>query len=206
MIETLRKNEAVILYGQFSSIDDDEKKKGVEFLETEYKLEKNEYPFRSPDFNPTAALWSAEIIYKVAQLILYREHKSEELTHLLPPFAGELTDSAMLSADLCLRFLPEMLEQLKLIDSQDSLIVLLEGYLHQWHYSGIGATTEIEELDFSIITSNACLFQLYCNRIIDKKQLNFANHPQMSERIKASLGIYHQTFWKELTTSTNLYE
>ena len=104
----------------------------------------------------------------------------------------------MLSADLCLRFLTPMISQLKLMNPEDKLVEILEGFLHQWHYSGINSSLEIEQLDFQIAHSNKCLEQLYINRIIEYKNKRLAKLANWKGLIKANLSIFSKEYWSAL--------
>lgn len=198
MIKQVRRQEDIMLYGNILTIDQLESIETVEFLRNEYELEALEYPYNVPPFDEEAALWAAKTVYISAQLILYRENRNTELSVLLPEFSAEITPSAILSADLCLRFLPDMLIQLKLIDSEDPLIALQESLLTLWHYSGVRYALNIEMLDFEKINMDACLRQLYTNRIIEYKKIHLAKHPAFKEGIAADMGMYSHVFWNDL--------
>ncbi|OFY83686.1 MAG: hypothetical protein A3F72_12795 [Bacteroidetes bacterium RIFCSPLOWO2_12_FULL_35_15] len=203
-IQTLRKQEEIILFGNILLINDTEASEVVEFLKIEYHQEALEYPFEVPDFDADAALWAAKTIYTCTQLVLYRENRVSDLAFLLPDFSNELTPSAILSCDLCYRFMPEILVQLKIIDSEDDILPILEKQLLLWHYSGIHYPLETEKLDFQTISSNNCLQQLYMNRIIEYKKINLAKHQACKSWIEANLGIFTQDFWNELKLEKNI--
>jgi MoxR-vWA-beta-propeller ternary system domain bpX4 len=199
MIENLRQNEDVMLYNNVLKISKIEAQNTTEFLKKEYQKESLNFPFTPPNFDLNAVLWAAKSVYIAAQLILYRENKTEDIPALLPKFEGEITPASILSADLCLRFLPDMLTQLKFFDSQDLLVKVLEEKLQIWHYSGVNYTLEIDKLDFTNIDSNECLRQLYINRIIENKKIHLAKLPPFKDNILANLGIYGKKFWKEFS-------
>ena len=201
MIQTLRRHEEVMLYGNVPE-NDSESNEVISLLREEYNLESIAYPFQTPGYNSNASLWAAKTVYVAAQLILYRENKETDLTVLLPEYLYEIDESAMLSADLCLRFLPDMIKQLKLIDSEDVLNSVLENILIKWHYSGVNYPLDVKKLDFTMITPHTCLHQLYINRIIENKNIALAEHVVWSEPIKAQFGIYSQSFWKEFIGTT----
>jgi hypothetical protein len=201
MIQTLRWHEEIMLYANVPESDADSNEV-ISFLKDEYSQESIAYPFQIPDYNSNASLWAAKIVYVAAQLILYRKNKESDLTILLPEYLYEIDESAMLSADLCLRFLPDMINQLKMIDSEDALINVLENILIKWHYSGTNFPLDAQKLDFAMITPNTCLHQLYINRIIENKNVALADHMLWSEHIKAQFGIYSQSFWKEFKGTT----
>lgn len=196
MIKALRKNEEVILFANILEINEKEVSKLKEFLTNEYEEEKLDYPFKPPNFDVEAALWSAKIIYISAQLILYRKHDNTELEHLLPIENLEINASTMISVDLCLRFMPIMLQELKIIDSEDPLIKILERILKRWHYSSINYTLENREIEKGNFTSKS-FKQLYINRIVVSKNIKMAKEEPFYTWIKADLGIYEKELWND---------
>jgi hypothetical protein len=197
-IEHLRISEEIILYTNLPYISVEQENLTIAFLEKEYANESTHYPYTPPAFNALAALWGAKTIYYASQLILYRENKGKDLPILLPAYTDEQNASAILSADLCLRFLSQILDQIKVIDLDDLIIPLLEGHLQQWHYSAIGYNLNPEMLNFGPILENNSLKQLYINRIIENKSKTLAELTHLNEYVKASMGNYSSLFWKDL--------
>jgi hypothetical protein len=203
MIQNLRKHEDVLLYDNILNTTVEDEKEVVDFLNEEYSLEALNHPYQSPEFNSHASLWAAKTVYISAQLILYRENKDADLSTLLPGFTSEVNTAAVLSADLCLRFLPDLIIQLKLIDSEDALIQVLEATLKQWHYSSVRYTQDIDLLDFAVVNSDPCLHQLYCNRIVQQRSMALAKHPVFYDSIRSQLGIYGSELWNEFSLSNH---
>lgn len=196
MIQHLRKNEEVMLYSDdLLPVSNTEQRMIVAFLADEFKMESVTYPVNTIHFEPKAALWAAQTIYTAAQLILYRKNEEKVLTTLFPDFPEKITDSALLSADLCLRFLPEILRQIKLIDMEDELIVILEKHLTKWHYSGISYPLPIDLLDFEPILAHPYLIQMYVDKVIALKRLDLAHHPALTAYVRASMGMYSPELW-----------
>lgn len=198
VIIRLRLEEEILLLGNILYTSEEEEKLVLEFLSNEYERECLEYPYEPPLFENAAALWAAKTVYIAAQLILYRQNTEKDLEKLLPAYQGEINSAAMLSADLCLRFLTPMISQLKLMNPEDKLVEILEGFLHQWHYSGISYSLELEQLDFQIAHSNKCLEQLYINRIIEYKNKRLAKLPEWEGLVKANLSIFSKEYWSTL--------
>ncbi len=196
MIKALRKNEEVILFANILEINKKEVSKLKDFLTNEYEQEKLDYPFNPPNFDVEAALWSAKIIYMSAQLILYRKHDNAELEQLLPTENLEINASTMISVDLCLRFMPIMLQELNIIDSEDPLIEILEKTLKRWHYSGINYGLENREINKTNF-ANKSFRQLYINRIVASKNIKMAKTEPFYTWIKADLGIYGKELWND---------
>jgi len=202
MIESLRKQEDVLLHDNFLSVTDLENESVSEFLENEYELESLNYPFDPPLFHSMAALWAAQTVYITAQLLLCRTKEEQELQTLFPIATFEVNASTMLSVDLCLRFLPQLIHELRAIDSDDSLIEILDRLMHTWHFSGISHSLNIEKLDLHPIFDSQCLQQLYLNRITDYQNIDLALHPQFVSYIKGNLGLYKKEYWKTFNIAT----
>jgi hypothetical protein len=196
MIRNLRQNEQIMLYGHILEITDADAQAVRDFLKGEYDQESLGYPENVPSFDSGAALWAAQTIYIAAQLILYRENQEKDLSLLLPDYQSPPTAGGMLSADLCLRFLPQMITQLKNIDSEDALIGVLERKLIYWHYSGVAHPMDVDQLDFSVV-DDPSMKQMYAERVIDYRKLSLALHPSLGEYISAQLGLYGHTLWKD---------
>lgn len=204
MVRQLRRHEEIVLYQNIFEIKDGETEAVAAFLKAEYLEESIEYPFEIPIFNIEAATWAAKTIYIAAQLLLYRKNKVEDLPSLLQAFPTKPTSDSILSADLCLRFLPDILVELKIIDSSDPLIEILEKILHQWHYSGVNYNLDIEQLDFAPISDHPCLLQLYCNRVVQYKKLHLANLPALQDSISANLGTHGNELWKDFNKKVEI--
>ena len=191
----LRTIEQIILYDKVMKISAQEEKETMELLQDEYEKEALDYPFQAPDFDKDSAFWASKIVYFSAQFLLNRENTAKDFNDFIPEFKGELSASAFLSADLCLRFLPQILEELKKIDADDIIIPVLEKHLLTFHYSAIGFDHEVESLDFRFF-KNECFKQLYLNRITDRKDTKLARIPELNTMLLENFGDYQQVFWK----------
>lgn len=194
----LRTIEQVILYDKLITISETEETEAVLFLETEYEKEILEYPGIAPDFNAEAALWAAKTVYLATQLLLHREHKRSDLNILLPDYTGIQDASAIISADLCLRFLPQIVSEIKRLDAEDLIIEILEKYLTQFHYSAIGSELDTENISFEIIEANDCLLQLYIDRIVQRKSIKWAQSDFIKKQLEIGFGDYQKLFWSQL--------
>ena len=179
-------------------VEEKDESKAIRFLKKEYEKEVLNFPYDPPPFDANAALWAAKTIYISAQLVLFREIEVKNLLNeLLPDYSKELSPSKMLSADLTLRFMPDLLRQLQTIDLEDPLIRILEPKLSKFHYSGVNYNLDLEALDFNLVNENQCFRQLYANRIIQYKRTKLASHPAFSSLISSNLSIYKNEIWKD---------
>lgn len=194
----LRTVEHVIFYNKLTVISQKEEQEVIDFLHGEYEREAADYPFIAPAFSAEAALWGAKILYFTAQLFLYRDDSEADLSAIIPPFDGVADASAMLSADLCLRFLPSVKYALENVDINDALILLVNKHLTVFPYSGITNDGDVlPGVDTSIVLGNDCLKQLYLDRIAERKAAKWAAEPVIKSALLANLGNYKQELWRE---------
>ncbi len=196
-IQHLREYETVVVHQRLTHIPEEEKQAVSDYLLAEYEREKTEYPHTPPEFDAEAAVWAAQVIYLIAQSILYRNLRMDELQPHLPVSPPEIKAPAIVSADLCLRFLPHLNQVLVNIDAEDELIPWSAAILHAWHYSAIRAHSQLDNLDFSAITVNPCLHQLYANRVAEFKNAELAKLPEIKPLIAANLGLHAPQLWPE---------
>ena len=196
-----------------------EEKTVADLLRGEYIKEVLNFPGAAPSFEPDAAVWAARIVFNASQLLLFREKDAQDIVELLSPYSGPMTPAAILSADLCLRCLPDVIVKAREINPDDPLIGLLEDLLQVWHYSGIGYFRLPEgggepagaedsvgidsmsgggEFDFSPILADDCLRLLYIDRVIERRVTALANLPELRPGILAVMGDHGTSFWKEL--------
>lgn len=196
MIQTLRQSEELILRVNTYEISAKEKEEVALFLKAEYKKESINYPNKAPAFDSNAAIYAAIFLYQTAQLILYREQREEDINKYYSAYEGTIDASAMVSADLCLRFIPHLLKGIILINADDPLIPILEKRMYFWAYSAI----EIPNFNYIKfdIEKNKCITNLFLDRVIEFKNLAIAKHEPFKTLIKAKLGIYGETFWSGL--------
>ena len=192
-LETIRRvrgHEEVILWDNGLAISPGDEAEVGQFLADEYAAEALDYPHTSPAFDADAACWGARTVYVAAQLTLFRQHQPDDLPALLPPYAKPVLAGAMLSADLMLRFLPDVALFLTQIDADDPLIALLENHLHTWHFSAIAYPVIWDDLDLSTLTQNPCLHQRYIDRLLAHHKQPAPTATILWDGINAALGDY----------------
>jgi hypothetical protein len=201
MIKKLRKHEVVLLYANNLVIAENDAQACLNFLQKEFERESLNFPHQPPAFDSKAALLGARVIYLASQFLLYRENKPKDLPGMFPEFDGKKNPAAMLSADLCLRFLPDLIEELELIDITDELIGLLKNLLVQWPYSALLLKSDSNKIAFSLLTTDPCLHQLSADRITARHKIGLAQLPEFSTLIESNLSIYKQDLWPEFAAA-----
>ncbi|WEK69520.1 MAG: hypothetical protein P0Y62_16995 [Candidatus Chryseobacterium colombiense] len=194
----LRKEECITIFADVKPISLKEEKEAAEYFETEFEKERLEFFSDQIPFDKDAAVWAAKILYHSVQLYLVRENTEKNLAKLIPEFKGKFDLSSKLSADLSLRFLPQIVIALKNVDPDDPLIALLETILKQFHYSGIEADIELEHLNWEEELKDPTYRKLYLERIVRNKIYRLAEIPYIHQLLTAEFGWYKNIFWKEL--------
>ncbi|WP_159477937.1 hypothetical protein [Chryseobacterium sp. 18068] len=199
----LRKEGTLTVFSDLKTLSEKEEKEAEDFFESEFEKERLDFLSDKIPFNKEAAIWAAKVLYHSAQLYLIRKDTAKNLEKLIPQYQGEKNTSAILSADLSLRFLPQLLDALQIADSTDPLVKMLENILHQFHYSGIGLDLNLEKINWEEELKNKTYRKLYLERIVEKKAYKLAEIPYINQLLIAEFGMYKDIFWRELKIVEN---
>lgn len=198
----LRKEECITLFSSLQQISPQEEAEAGDYFETEFEKERLEFLSDQLTCNKETAIWAAKILYHSAQLYLIRENTEKNIENLIPAFKGSRDISSILSADLSLRFLPQVIVALNSVDPEDPLIAMLENILMQFHYSGIGYDLDLKNVNWQEELKDKTYRKLYLERIVEKKDYKLAEIPFINKLITAEFGIHKDAFWRELKTIT----
>lgn len=194
----LRKEECITIFSDVKEISKKEEQDAADYFETEFEKERLEFLSDQLSCNTETAVWAAKVLYHAAQLYLIRRDTAKDLDKLIPPFKGRVDISSILSADLSLRFLPQIMLALQNADPEDVLIKMLENILQQFHYSGIGYDLDLEKINWEEELKDQTYRKLYLERIVEKKAYKLAEIPSINTLLMAEFGLHKEVFWKEL--------
>lgn len=198
----LRKEECITLFSSLQKISPQEEAEAGDYFETEFEKERLEFLSDQLPCNKDAAVWAAKVLYHSAQLYLIRENTEKNIDNLIPGFKGTRDISSILSADLSLRFLPQVMVALNTVDPEDPLISTLENILMQFHYSGIGYDLDLKNVNWKEELKDSTYRKLYLERIVEKRDYKLAEIPVINKLLTAEFGMHKDAFWKELKTIT----
>lgn len=194
----LRQEECITIFTDLQEISSKEEKDAAHYLETEFENERLEFLSDTVSYHKEAAVWAAKVLYHSAQLYLVRENTAKDLNRFIHAFKGKKEVSALLSADLSLRFLPQVILALKNADPEDPLIGLLENILTDFHYSAVGYDIELGHVDWEKELSDSTYRKLYLERIFERKAYALAEIPFINQLLTAEFGLHKDIFWREL--------
>ncbi len=198
----LRREECITIFSGIHDISEKEEKDALDYFQAEFEKERLEFLSDTIACDTETALWAAKVLYHSAQLYLIRENTAKDLSKLIPSFKGKRGVSALLSADLSLRFLPQILSALQMVDPEDPLVQMLESILKQFHYSAVGFDLDLETVNWEEELRDKAYRKLYLERIVEKKAHQLAEIPYINQLLIAEFGLYKDIFWKELKTIT----
>lgn len=194
----LRKEECMTIFTDIQEISKKEEQGAADYFESEFEKERLEFLSDQMICDRETAVWAAKVLYHSAQLYLIRKDTARDLEKLIPHYKGNRNVASILSADLSLRFLPEIMDVLQNADPEDSLIKMLQNILQQFHYSGIGYDLDLENINWKEELKDKTYRKLYLERIIEKRAYSLAEIPYIYQLLTAEFGIYKDIYWKEL--------
>ncbi|WP_294291997.1 hypothetical protein [uncultured Chryseobacterium sp.] len=194
----LRKEECITIFTDFHEISEKEESDAADYFEAEFEKERLEFLSDQISFDKETAVWAAKILYHSVRLHLIRENTAKDLNRLIPPYSGNRNIPAILSADLSLRFLPQIISALHDADPEDVLMSMLENVLKRFHYSAVGMDLELEPINWEEELKDRTYRKLYLERIVERKSYRLAEIPYINQLLIAEFGLHKDVFWKEL--------
>lgn len=176
-------------------------------LRDHYADDLRELPGAAPAFDAAAAGWAAAFLYHTVQLALVRELDETVVQAQLADFTGEITPAAIYSADLCLRYLPDLLRLAKGLAPGDALVARLRATAGQWPFSFVGTEGAEGNADGAAdaearVLAHPALRQEYVDRIIRAQDRVRAARPHLAPLVHAALGQYAATLWPDFAAFT----
>jgi hypothetical protein len=128
------------------------------------------------NFDPGAAQAAATLVYRACWFLLSRDEPESELDRLLKLPAPACSPAAHLSADLVLRFLPQVHHRAKAHNPADRLTALLADVLRRWPLSGVLADVDEGPLTAITFDDHPGLFMLYVERLAQHEKPAWIPH------------------------------
>lgn len=194
----LRKSGSMTVFSDLQKISAKEENEAGDYFEAEFEKERLEFLSAEIPFHREAAVWGAKVLYHSTQLYLIRKNTAKDLDKLIPKLKIPADTSSILSADLSLRFLPQIASLLHSADSHDPLIKILEDILTQFHYSAVGYHLDLEKVNWEKELKNNTYRKLYLERIVEKRAYELAEIPYINKLLMADFGMHKDGYWRDL--------
>ncbi|MFN0292524.1 hypothetical protein [Pedobacter helvus] len=174
---------------EISEPDEETLRHSLALLSEYYRTDSLDMPFITPLFHADAALWAAKYIYRATQLILLRDIGEEQIKSLLVDELSANTPEEIYSADLMLRFLPDLFKLASGISPEDPLVSKLRETAKKWAFSSVGMDEIVVKAPAPVL-ANPTLRQAYIDRVICKKDFSRIHSEPEHTLLKQTLGIY----------------
>ena len=149
-------------------------------------------PGNAPDFVPEAAVWAAKMLHRGCQFLVCRDIDGEIVMKAMQEVCSVVpSPAAAYSVDLTFRFLPDLIGMTRNVASGDPLLQSLLQLARDWPLSSVGVEG-VEVLDVSHFINNACLRQLYVDRILERKDFTRLGNPEVNQAIQQALGAHEE--------------
>ncbi len=132
-------------------------------------------------FDPAVGFSAAELIRQSSWALVNHDDRISDLKKRLTMPIAPVTPAHHLSADLTLRYLPQIFNRARVLDPNDPLVDLLKGLLRRWPLSGVlsdVAEAPVSSLEFG---GHPGLLLLYAERLA-------ANDREAWRPVQPSLG------------------
>ncbi len=154
------------------------------------RIARPQLAFDPPALTPAAGEWALLILYRACQALAHREIEGDAMRRVLSlPCPQKPSPEVCYSADLALRFLPDLLVLSRGVAEEDPLVAGLMSICAAWPLSSVGVKG-LKDLDIRPFFAHASLRRLYADRIIEKGDLSRTGDPTVREAVREALGAY----------------
>lgn len=159
-----------------------------------------------PLFDEEAAWWGARMFIRSAWLYLERGTSALHLESLLgEPMPHSDSAAAHFSADLCLRWLPDLYAQARAISPTDPLLTHLRTLASRAPLSGIGIPWKSDDSEAkgpatipNAAQNDTGIWRLLIDRVIERRDREKLSHPAILNSVRSALGAYADILAKGL--------
>ena len=143
-----------------------------------------------PAYSSETALWAATLFYRACQLLVFRDSGEAAVKAALGGPSPDASDpGAIWSADLTLRWIPDLVALARGISPGDPFVEGLVGLARRWPLSGVGVR-EAADADPAALVAHPALLSLYVDRIFERRESGRLRHPAVRAAAAAALGAY----------------
>jgi hypothetical protein len=191
--ELLEKGQVTVTKG-LTLFSEEDLQESLKVLRGYHAEDALQMPLVAPAFSSEAALWGAVYLYRATQFVLIRDLGEEAVQSHLNDFSGPVTAEAIYSADLTLRYLPDLLQLAKGLAPDDVLVTCIQHTLTQWPFSSVG-TEAAAQADYQPVLAHDSLKYAYIDRIIKHKDTRRASGEEVAELISEVMGAHAALLW-----------
>lgn len=144
----------------------------------------------APPFSSSMGIWAGRLLYTACEMFVRRDLSAEDVGAQLAIQCPDVPEpSRSYSADLVLRFLPDLIALARRVSPGDPLVLHLLDIARRWPLSSVGVP-DLQGIQPPAFLRNASLLQLYVDRILATQDVSRLNDPVVQEAARISLGMY----------------
>ncbi|HEX7379475.1 MAG TPA: hypothetical protein VF278_20295 [Pirellulales bacterium] len=158
---------------------------------------RDELAFTAPAFIPEAARWSAALMYRGCQALVFRRLDEPAVKEMLGASCPTPHSSGVIySVDLMLRVLPELATMARAVAENDVLVGELRRIGAAWPLSSVGmpqiAANQLDQDALEIIMRDRSLRQLYLDRVIARRDRSRLERTDVRDGVRQAIGMYEE--------------
>lgn len=188
----------VVLSPELKPFSEDDRRQVATLIERYHQWDAFHFPLIAPDFDPQAAVWAAEYLYRALQFLLLRNLGAELIAENMRPYDKAITPDAVYSADLLLRNLPHVYDLARSLSPSDPLVVQMQEIASQWPYSAIGIPVE----SAARLPDHPGLQLAFADRVIAARDRKLSRIPELNALIQSAVGSHGKLFWPDFEPLT----
>jgi hypothetical protein len=174
-------------FAPLSSGETEEARQVLVECERQYRLSLAGSP---PDFDANIACQAAETLYRICQCLVYRELVPKDVLPAATPVSSPAGDAmAHYSADLTLRFLPDIWRLTKAASELDPLMACLKELAGRWPLSSVGIPG-ISTCSIDGFAGDRALLALYVDRIIERRDKSRLGDRRVRQMLRSAVGAH----------------
>jgi hypothetical protein len=146
----------------------------------------------APALNVPAAAWGLRMFVDSCRFLVYRDIEAGTIARTLSrPCPAAASADVWYSADLFLRYLPDLVRLARAAGESDVLVDHLLRLARDWPLSSVGiGGVEVNAGDVEKMMRHPALGQLYIDRIIERRDATRLAPPAVRAALQATLGNY----------------
>ncbi len=155
-------------------------------------------PGIAPELDEDAGFWAVSVLFWGSSLFIDRAVVETQLPNSLVAREprGDRADQHW-SVDLGLRFLASLIQRSERIAKGDPLGTTLSKIATRWPLAAVGSEVVIDDSRLEVIIGDDCLRRLMVDRVIQRKDKRFQQHPLLRDEVLRAVGANVQWLTSE---------
>ncbi len=144
----------------------------------------------APDLDLPVARWAAQMLAESARLTIARDLGPQNSARIFSRTCPEPRSAEVdYSADLFLRYLPDLIKLVERLAADDPLAKRLRQMAGEWPLSSVGVK-ELSIADIEPFIDHPALRQLYVDRILATGDVSRLGDPRVATAVRVALGAH----------------